>query len=166
MKKMRRCDAFARSYHFEAGQTIRESDSKNRYLVVQAVFSGCSVKETRRSGGPEIRIARFRILTIFGIFIPMIKLKLLLEDWAGGMFDYDVYSQSSPEEKIHMAVTFLQSTHAKRLTPAEVYHIILSLPRENIRDVYEMSKRHLTPEQLADTKQQIDLFYEMRAATI
>lgn len=85
---------------------------------------------------------------------------MLLENWAGGMFDYDAYSQASPDEKLHLAVTFLQSIHAKRLTGAEVYHIILSLPRENIRDVYEMSKRHLSPEQLADTKQQIDVLYK------
>lgn len=91
----------------------------------------------------------------------MIKLKQLLEsaDWAGGMFDYDAYAKLPPEEKLHMAVTFIQSQHAKRLSAAEVFHIILSLPRENIRDVYEMAKRHFSPEQLADTKQQIDSFY-------
>lgn len=91
----------------------------------------------------------------------MIKLKaLLMENWAGGMFDYEAYSQLPPEEKLHMAVTFIQSVHAKRLTGAEIYHIILSLPKESVRTVYEMSKRHLTPEQLADTKQQIDSFYQ------
>lgn len=92
----------------------------------------------------------------------MIKLKTLLEgaDWAGGMFDYDAYSHLPPDEKLHMAVTFIQSPHAKRLAAAEVFHIILSLPREYVRDVYEMSKRHLSPEQLADTKQQIDAFYK------
>jgi hypothetical protein len=92
----------------------------------------------------------------------MIKLKKLLEstDWAGGMFDYDAYSHLPPEEKLHMAVTFIQSVHAKRLSDSEVFHIILSLPRENIRDVYEMARRHLSPEQLAGTKQQIDAFFE------
>ena len=91
----------------------------------------------------------------------MISLKSLLEhaDWASAMFDYEFYCHLPPEEKIHMAVTFLQSQHAKRLTASEVFHIILSLPRENVRDIYEMAKRHLSPEQLMDVKQQVNAWY-------
>ena len=59
----------------------------------------------------------------------MIKLKLLLEnsEWAGGMFDYDIYCHLPPDEKLHMAITFIQSPYAKKLTGAEVFHIILTL---------------------------------------
>jgi len=92
----------------------------------------------------------------------MIKLKQLLEsaDWAGGMFDYDVYSHLPPEEKIHMAVTFFESPYAKRLAEAEIFHIILTLPKSNVLAIYHMAQQHLTPEQLASTKQQIDAFYQ------
>lgn len=90
----------------------------------------------------------------------MIKLKEILDGgWAGGMFDYEAYTQLPPDEKINMATAFFTSPHAKRLTGAEVFHIILSLPKSNIRAIYNMAQHHLTPEQLADTKQQIDAFH-------
>lgn len=92
----------------------------------------------------------------------MIKLKEILETggWAGGMFDYDAYTQLSPEDKFHMATAFFTSPHAKRLTGAEVFHIILSLPKSNVLALYHMAQHHLTPDQLSDTKQQIDAFYQ------
>ncbi len=90
----------------------------------------------------------------------MIKLKLLLEDWANGTFDYDAYSQYPPEEKLAVAVSFFNTPNAKHLTAAEIYHIILSVPRSSIKDLYNFASTRLTPEQLADTKHQIDVFYK------
>ncbi len=101
---------------------------------------------------------------LLGIFIRMIKLKTLItennQEWANGTFDYTEYSQLSPQDRLNMAVAFLQTPNAKDLTASEVYHIILSVPRGNIRKLYDLASHYLSPEQLADTKKQVDAFYE------
>jgi len=91
----------------------------------------------------------------------MIKLKEILttEDWASGEFDYESYFKLSPDGKVNMAIEFFKGPHAKKLTPPEIFHIILSLPRNKILTIYNLAKRYLTPEQLLDTKQQIESFH-------
>jgi len=92
----------------------------------------------------------------------MIKLKILLENtdgWARGTFNYPEYAALSLDDKMVMAVAFFQTPNAKELTAAEVFHIILSVPVTKVRALYNVAARHLSPEQLADTKQQIDTFY-------
>lgn len=92
----------------------------------------------------------------------MIKLKVILEgsDWARGAFNYPEYAQLPPDEKLNMAVAFFQTPNAKELTAAEVYHIILSVPRSSVRDLYNFALQRLSPEQLAGTKTQVDAFYK------
>lgn len=92
----------------------------------------------------------------------MIKLRSLLEntEWAGQRFNYDTFLRLPPDDQIDMAVDFIQGPYAKLLTEPEVFHIILRLPRDVIVDFYEMATQYLSPEQLVNTKSQIEKFHK------
>lgn len=76
-----------------------------------------------------------------------------------GNFDYSVYSQLSVEDRYNAAMAIIQSDKRRKLAEPEVYHIILSVGHDNILIVYDLATKYLTPDQLLNTKKQIDTFH-------
>ena len=72
---------------------------------------------------------------------------------------YDFYHRAYPHKKVNLARRMI-GLYGKHLTAAHVYHIILGLPQMFVLPMYEFAKQHLTPEQLADTATQIELFHQ------
>ena len=96
----------------------------------------------------------------------MIKLKSMIKEYAlGGDLPepvasiYNLYHRAPPVKKVRLARMMI-GLHGEHLSPAHVYHIILGLERRFVLDIMDFARHRLTPEQLADTEKQIELFHQ------
>jgi hypothetical protein len=80
-----------------------------------------------------------------------------------GQFDWTLFFNSNKEGHNldpDAAADLISSEYGKQLTPPEVFHIILTCPSAEIKDVYQFALKHLTPEQLSHVKIQVDTFHK------
>ena len=81
-----------------------------------------------------------------------------------GQFDYDMYvgaiASVSPEEQFEIAKLILSSSKSNTLSASEIYHIILGISKPFVRSLYDFAMNYLSPEQLAPTKRQVDIFHK------
>ena len=94
----------------------------------------------------------------------MIKLKSLIRENAekffpNGQFEYSLFAQIPMANRVYAAMEIISSNQRSLLTEPEIYHIILGVPRQYVKELYEFAIQYLTPEQLKNTKEQIKAFY-------
>lgn len=96
----------------------------------------------------------------------MIKLKTLVERFGETEKElpnlempYNMFHRAPELKKIQLAKMMITGPHRHELTAAHVFHIILGLPRRMVYPIYQLAQKFLTPAQLADVKQQVDMFH-------
>lgn len=72
---------------------------------------------------------------------------------------YNMFHRAPDVKKVQLARMMITGPHRGELTPPHVFHIILGLPREFVYPIYQLAQKFLTPAQLADVKQQVDMFH-------
>ena len=80
--------------------------------------------------------------------------------WPEGRFDVTAFGVIKSSAKHKIAKLIIEASKDIPFTASEIYHVILGIPREHVKDVYQFATLHLSPEQLAPTKEQVDTFFQ------